>query len=75
MLILLALPDRRRGYALLILALVAAAGVGVACSGGSSGSGGGGGGGGATGTTLGFYEYTVSGTPAGGTVTVWFDVE
>jgi hypothetical protein len=73
-LILLALPERRRGYALLVFVLLAAAGVAVACGGGSS-SGGGGGGGGATGTTIGFYEYTVSGTPAGGTTTVWFNVE
>jgi subtilase family serine protease len=76
-LLLLTLPERRRGYALLIFVLVLAAGIGVACGGGGgiSGNGGGGGGGGATGTTVGFYEYTVSGTPAGGTVTVWFDVE
>jgi hypothetical protein len=74
-LILLALPERRRGYALLVFVLLAAAGVAVACGGGGSSGGGGGGGGGATGTTIGFYEYTVSGTPAGGTTTVWFNVE
>ena len=52
-------------------------GTGVACGGGGGSSGGGGGGGGgATGTTIGLYEYTVSGTTAGGvSATVWFNVE
>ncbi|MGB6545771.1 MAG: protease pro-enzyme activation domain-containing protein [Candidatus Acidiferrales bacterium] len=77
LLFLLALPERRRGYALLVLVLVFAVGAGVACGGGggSGSGGGGGGGGGALGTTVGLYEYTVSGTPAGGTVTVWLNVE
>jgi hypothetical protein len=75
-LILFASPERRRGYALLVLLLVVAAGAGVACGGGGGGiAGGGGGGGGATGTTVGEYEITVSGTPAGGTAEVWFNVQ
>jgi len=75
-LLLLALPERRRGYALLVLVLVVAAGATVACGGSGGSSGGGGGGGGATGTTTGLYEYTVSGSVAGGqSITVWFNVE
>jgi hypothetical protein len=73
-LVLLAMPGRRRGYALLVFVLVVAAGAGVACGGGGGGIAGGGGGGGNPGTTTGLYEYTVSGTPAGGTTTVWFNV-
>jgi hypothetical protein len=77
-LFLLALPERRRGYALLIFVLVIAAGAGVACGGGGSsgGGGGGGGGGGATGTTVDTYQVTVTGSVAGGTpVTVFFNVQ
>ncbi|MGB6430572.1 MAG: protease pro-enzyme activation domain-containing protein, partial [Candidatus Acidiferrales bacterium] len=69
-LILLALPERRRGYALLVLLLVVAVGAVVACGGGGSSGGGGGGGGGATGTTIGLYEYTVSGGAGGQPVIV-----
>jgi hypothetical protein len=72
-LMLLRLPERKRGYALLVFVLVFAAGAGVACGGG--GGGGIAGGGGNPGTTVGFYEYNVSGAPAGGTTTVWFNVE
>jgi hypothetical protein len=78
LLLLLTLPERRRGYALLVLLLFVAVGAGVACGGGGgsgiAGGGGGAGGGGNPGTTPGPYQYTVSGTPAGGTTTVWFNV-
>jgi hypothetical protein len=76
-LLVLRLPQRRRGYAVLALLLFVTAGAAIACGGGgSSGGGGGGGGGGNPGTTTGLYTVVVTGSPAGPQpVVVYFNLQ
>jgi hypothetical protein len=63
LLVFLGIPARRRSWRQMmgVLALMAALGSLAACGGGNSVSGGGGGGG-ISGTTLGSYTFTVTGT-------------
>lgn len=63
-------PRRRRSWVGLATLLVILAAVGLTSCSGSGGSGGGGGGGGNSGTTLGSYTITVTGTSAGMSTTV-----
>jgi subtilase family serine protease len=79
-LLVLRLPQRRRGYAVLALLLFVTAGAAIACGGGGGSSGGGGGGGGGgnpnPGTTTGLYTVVVTGSPAGPQpVVVYFNLQ